>query len=204
MTSSGPFDLVEADRFGVDQAVVLGEGRTAAALERRRRDQRHQRRIDVDLLDRLAAVLRPFDVDADGGEQDQADDRRGDVARDAHADQAVGQHEDDDAADHRAPDGALAAGKRDAAEHDGGQRLEFPADARWWNRCCSGARHRTDRRSRRACPTAHRSRTACARPECRHGAPPCGWRRSRSDASRSATGSGTRDRRSARRSASRH
>ena len=32
-------------------------------------------------------------------------------------------------ADHRAPHRALAAGERDAAEHDGGQRLEFPPHA---------------------------------------------------------------------------
>ena len=62
----GTLHLVEADGLGVDQAVVLGKRRVAAALQRRRVDERHSRRIDVNLLNCLAAVLGPFDVDADG------------------------------------------------------------------------------------------------------------------------------------------
>ena len=38
----GPLHLIEADRFRIDQAVVLGEGRAAAALERRRGDERQR------------------------------------------------------------------------------------------------------------------------------------------------------------------
>ena len=44
--------------------------------------------------------------------------------------------EDDDGADHRPPYRALAAGERNAAEHDRGQRLELPADAGRGIRAC--------------------------------------------------------------------
>ena len=68
----GTLHLVEADRFGVDQAIVLGEGRAAArASATAQSTSGTSGWVDVDLLDRLAAVLRPFDVDADGGEQDE-------------------------------------------------------------------------------------------------------------------------------------
>ncbi len=86
--------------------------------------------------------------------------RRGDVTRDAHADQAIGEDEDDNAAEHGAPDGALAAGKRDPAQDDGGQRLEFPADAGGRIRAvlARGIEDAADRAEQR--PTAHRSQSS--------------------------------------------
>src|SRR5579883_1297204 len=75
-----PLHLIEADRLDAEEPVVLRERRAAAALDRRWRRQLDEAGIDIDLLDRLAAVLRPFDVDADRGQEDQADHRRGDVA----------------------------------------------------------------------------------------------------------------------------
>ena len=39
----GAFDLVEPNRFGIDQPIVLREGRAAPALQRRRGDERRRR-----------------------------------------------------------------------------------------------------------------------------------------------------------------
>src|SRR6202020_2178811 len=77
------FDLIESNRLGIDQPVILSEGRAAAAPKRWRGCEPQLRRIDVDLLHRLAAVLGPFDIDTDRDQQDDADNARGDVARDA-------------------------------------------------------------------------------------------------------------------------
>src|SRR6516164_243416 len=55
-------NLIEADRLGVNEARVLSVGRGRVRLDRRRRRKCDKRRIDVDFLDRLAAVLRPLDV----------------------------------------------------------------------------------------------------------------------------------------------
>ena len=106
----GTFDLIEADRLCTDQPVVLRKWRTGCPrLIDGAGDKRQHGRIDVDLLDDLAAVLGPFDVDADGDEKNDAGDRGGDVAGNADADEAVRQHEDDDRADHRPPDRAAPA-----------------------------------------------------------------------------------------------
>ena len=68
-------DLVERDGFGVAQTVVFGEHRAAVARDRRRRLEVDPARHDVDLLQHLALVLDPFDVEADGDEKNDADDR---------------------------------------------------------------------------------------------------------------------------------
>ena len=74
--SSGPSILIEPDGLGVDAADRFRRRAfPLSARDRRRRRSRHQRGIDVDLLHHLAAVLRPFHVEADGDEQDDADDR---------------------------------------------------------------------------------------------------------------------------------
>ena len=125
----GTLDLVEPDCLGMNQPVVLSEGGIAVGGDRGSGRQWHARRIDVCLLDHLAAIFRPFHIDADGGKENDAGGGRSHVAGDAHADQTVGQHEDDDRADHRPPNGAAATRDRSSAQHDRGHSLEFPAEA---------------------------------------------------------------------------
>ena len=125
----GALDLVEPDRLGMNQPVVLREGRMAVARDARCGRQWHARGIDIGLLNHLAAVFRPFDIDADGDQENDSVGGRGHIAGDAHADQTVGQHENDNRADHRPPDRAAPADHRSAAQHDRSDCLEFPTEA---------------------------------------------------------------------------
>ena len=125
----GAFDSIETDDFGSDQTVVLRVWRAAAACYRCHRGKRQHRWIDINLLNDLAAILRPFDVDADGCQEDDAGDGGRDVAGDTDTNETVGHDKDDDGADHCPPHRATPAGDRRATNDDRGQCLEFPADA---------------------------------------------------------------------------
>src|SRR5271165_4442578 len=126
----GSLDLVERDRLGVLQPIVLGKDSAPVASDRRRRLEIHPARHDIDFLKHLALVLYPLDIEADGDKQNDPDNRRRQIAGEAGLDQAAYQHENNCGAHHRAGDCAASPGETDSAEHHGGERVDLPADAR--------------------------------------------------------------------------
>ena len=79
--------------------------------------------------DRFLALRLVVDVERDGDQEHEALDDLGEVGADAEELQAVVQHGHHQAADDRADHGADAAGDRGAADEDGRDGVQFPADA---------------------------------------------------------------------------